>query len=281
MERYQEIEHSLHKKFSKTIWSKFISSIQEYELLSPGDCVAVCVSGGKDSMLLAKLFQQLQKISNFPFELKFLSMDPGYRPENRQLIEENAALMQIPLHIFDARILDVVNQTDHSPCYLCARMRRGNLYANAKALGCNKIALGHHFDDVIETVLMSMLYGSQIRTMMPKVHSDNFGGMELIRPLYLVREREIIRWANYNRLTFLRCACDFTAKAAEEEGYSKRDEIKKMIAALEKGNPQVPHNIFQSIHHVNLQTVVGYVQDGETHSFLEHYDDWAPESPQK
>lgn len=273
MERYREIEHSLHKKFSKTIWSKFVAAIKEYEMLSPGDRVAVCISGGKDSMLLAKLMQQLHKVSDFPFEVKFIVMDPGYLPENRKMIEDNAKQLNIPITIFDANIYDYVFSQPKNPCYLCSRMRRGNLYAQAKSLGCNKIALGHHFDDMIETVLISMIYGSQVRTMMPKLHSDNFEGMELIRPLYLVREAEIIRWKNYNKLEFLNCACRFTeCSTAGDNSTSKRAEIKALIAKLEKGNSQVPLNIFRSVHNIKLGAVIGYTLNGEQHSFLDHYD---------
>ena len=273
MERFQQIEHSLHKKFSKTIWSKFIAGIKEYQMISPGDRIAVCISGGKDSMLLAKLMQQLHKVSDFPFEVKFMVMDPGYLPENRKLIEDNAKLLNIPITIFDSNIFDVVYKIPKNACYLCSRMRRGNLYAFAKTLGCNKIALGHHFDDMIETVIMSILYGSQVRTMMPKLHSDNFEGMELIRPLYMVREADIVRWKNYNSLNFLQCACRFTEQASVNSGLSKRAEVKSLIAQLERGNSQVPHNIFRSVHNINLATVIGYTLNGESHSFLDDYDD--------
>ncbi|MFV0497021.1 MAG: ATP-binding protein [Candidatus Fimivivens sp.] len=272
MERYREIEHSLHKKFSKTIWSKFVGAIKEYEMLSPGDSVAVCISGGKDSMLLAKLMQQLHKVSDFPFEVKFMVMDPGYLPENRKMIENNAKLMNIPITIFDANIYDYVFSQPKNSCYLCSRMRRGHLYSQAKALGCNKIALGHHFDDMIETVLISMIYGSQVRTMMPKLHSDNFEGMQLIRPLYLVRESEIIRWKNYNKLAFLQCACRFTECATADPTTSKRAEIKALIATLEKSNSQVPLNIFRSVHNIKLGAVIGYTLNGNQHSFLDSYD---------
>lgn len=278
MERYQEIERSLHKKFSKTIWSRFVGSLKEYQMLSPGDKVAVCISGGKDSMLLAKCMQQLHKVSDFPFELKFMAMDPGYLPENRKLIEENAKTLNIPLEIFETNIFNVVYKEPKNPCYLCSRMRRGNLYAQARAMGCNKIALGHHFDDMIETVIMSILYGSQVRTMMPKLHSDNFEGMELIRPLYLVREAEIIRWKNYNKLNFLQCACRFTEASANYANLSKRMEVKALIAQLEKGNAQVPFNIFRSVHNINLATVIGYTLNGVQHSFLDDYDQAAIES---
>lgn len=276
MNRCQEIERSLHKKFSKTIWSRFVSGVKQYELLSPGDSVAVCISGGKDSMLLAKCMQLLHRFSDFPFELKFLVMDPGYLPQNRALIEENARLMEIPINVFEANIFNFVFKEDKSPCYLCSRMRRGNLYSEAKKLGCNKIALGHHFDDMIETVLMSIIYGSQVRTMLPKLHSDNFEGMELIRPLYMVRERDIIRWKEYNNLTFLQCACRFTEQSENHEELSKRREIKGLIAQLEKRNSQVPQNIFRSVHSINLATVLGYTLNGEEHSFLESYDDKVP-----
>lgn len=277
-DRRSQVEHSLHKKFSKTIWSRFIAAIQEYELLCPGDHVAVCISGGKDSMLLAKLMQQLHKVSDFPFALSFLVMDPGYLPENRRLIEQNAQMLGIPVRIFEAKIFDYVFHEPKNPCYLCSRMRRGNLYAEAKAMGCNKIALGHHFDDMIETVLMSILYGSQVRTMMPKLHSDNFAGMQLIRPLYLVREAEIIRWKNYNNLQFLQCACRFTEASAEHESLSKRAQVKQLIAELARDNSQVPANIFRSVHNIKLDTVLGYTLDGEFHSFLQGYDD-APAAP--
>lgn len=272
MDRSKEIEHSLHKKFSKTIWSRFVAAIKQYELIQPNDKIAVCISGGKDSMLLAKCMQQLHRVSDFPFELQFIVMDPGYLPENRSLIEENAATLNIPVHIFETNIFNVVYKETKNPCYLCSRMRRGNLYATAKSLGCNKIALGHHFDDMIETVLMSIIYGSQVRTMMPKLHSDNFEGMELIRPLYLVREREIIRWKNYNELRFLQCACRFTEASANHEELSKRREIKDMIAKLEKGNSQVPSNIYQSMLNVKLDNVIKYKHHGVEHSFLEDYD---------
>ena len=273
MEKFQEIERSLHKKFSKTIWNKFVGAIKTYQLLSEGDKVAVCISGGKDSMLLAKCMQQLQRVSDFPFELEFLVMDPGYLPENRRLIEHNASELNIPVTVFETRIFDVVYKIENNPCYLCARMRRGYLYSEAKKLGCNKIALGHHFDDVIETVLMSMLYGSQIRTMMPKLHSDNYEDMQLIRPLYMVREADIIKWKNYNNLNFLQCACRFTENSAHDELLSKRAEVKSIISGLEKENSQVGVNIFRSIHNVNLKTIIGYIDsDGKKHSFLDDYD---------
>jgi len=272
MDFCQQVEHSLHKKFSKTIWSKFVAAIKQFEMIQPDDRIAVCISGGKDSMLLAKLMQQLHKVSDFPFEVKFLVMDPGYLPENRALIEQNAASMNIPITVVENNIFNVVYNEPKNPCYLCSRMRRGTLYSAAKSIGCNKIALGHHFDDMIETVLMSIIYGSQVRTMMPKLHSDNFEGMELIRPLYLVRESEIIRWKEYNGLRFLQCACRFTEASAHHEDLSKRREIKGIIARLEKANSQIPYNIYQSMLNVKLDNVIKYKHHGVEHSFLEDYD---------
>ena len=271
----QQIERSLITKYRKTIWNRFIGGIKDYALIQEGDRIAVCISGGKDSMLLAKCMQQLHRHSEIPFHLEFLVMDPGYRPANRELILRNAALMEIPIHFFESQIFDVVADIPKSPCYLCARMRRGYLYSHAQKLGCNKIALGHHFDDVVETILMSTLYGAEYRTMMPKLHSTNFPGMELIRPLYLVRERDIIAWKHYNRLSFLQCACRFTEALGREDepGESKRQEVKELIAALRRDNPQVDINIFRSVHSVNLDTVIGWrsAAEGE-HSFLEKYD---------
>ncbi len=271
----QQIERSLITKYRKTIWNRFIGGIKDYALIREGDRIAVCISGGKDSMLLAKCMQQLHRHSEVPFHLEFLVMDPGYRPANRELILRNAALMEIPIHLFESQIFDVVADIPKSPCYLCARMRRGYLYSHAQKLGCNKIALGHHFDDVVETILMSTLYGAEYRTMMPKLHSTNFPGMELIRPLYLVRERDIIAWKHYNRLSFLQCACRFTEALGREDepGESKRQEVKELIAALRRDNPQVDINIFRSVHSVNLDTVIGWrsAAEGE-HSFLEKYD---------
>ncbi|MCI9508639.1 MAG: tRNA 2-thiocytidine biosynthesis protein TtcA [Angelakisella sp.] len=271
----QQIERSLITKYRKTIWNRFIGGIKDYALIQKGDRIAVCISGGKDSMLLAKCMQQLHRHSEIPFHLEFLVMDPGYRPANRELILRNAALMEIPIHLFESQIFDVVADIPKSPCYLCARMRRGYLYSHAQKLGCNKIALGHHFDDVVETILMSTLYGAEYRTMMPKLHSTNFPGMELIRPLYLVRERDIIAWKHYNHLSFLQCACRFTEALGREDepGESKRQEVKELIAALRRDNPQVDINIFRSVHSVNLDTVIGWrsAAEGE-HSFLEKYD---------
>lgn len=272
-----EVELSIRKKFHKNIFSKFCKAINEYELLKPNDKVAVCISGGKDSMLLAKLFQELKIHDKFPFELVFLVMDPGYNKKNRLLIETNAKNLNIPITIFETNIFESVLTIEKSPCYICARMRRGYLYSKAKELGCNKIALGHHYDDVIETTLMSMLYGAQIQTMMPKARSSNFEGMELIRPLYLVREKDIKHWRDYNNLQFLQCACKFTEKIAREEGIdysseSKRLEIKKLIADLNKVNPQVEANIFKSVENVCLGAVIGYKdEDNVRHNFKEKY----------
>ena len=272
----EAVELSLRKKFKKSIWCKFTKAINEYELVKPNDKIAVCISGGKDSMLMAKLFQELKRHDKFPFEVVFLVMDPGYSPENRRVIEENARSMSIPVHIFESDIFDSVYNIEKNPCYICARMRRGYLYSHAKALGCNKIALGHHFDDVIETILMGMLYGGQVQTMMPKLHSTNFEGMELIRPLYLVREDDIKHWRDYNDLHFLRCACRFTEACAavppNGDSGSKRLETKKLIAELKKTNPFIESNLFKSMQNVALNCVLSYTFKGERHSFLEHYD---------
>lgn len=274
---YLDIEQSIRKKFKKSIWCKFTKAVREYELVKEGDKIAVCISGGKDSMLMAKLFQELQRHNRFPFEVTFLVMDPGYSKENRQIIENNAKKLHIPLTIFESDIFEAVLHVEKSPCYLCARMRRGHLYAKAKELGCNKIALGHHYDDVIETILMGMLYGAQVQTMMPKLHSTNFEGMELIRPLYLVREDDIKKWRDYNDLHFLQCACKFTETCSIEGGdsSSKRMEIKHLIRDLKKTNPFVEGNIFKSVENVNLSTVIAYKQDGVKHHFLESYDEVA------
>lgn len=271
----QEVEKSLRKKFKKSIWSQFTRAINTYELVKPGDRIAVCISGGKDSMLMAKLFQELKRHNKFEFEVKFLVMDPGYSPENRRVIEENARRLRIPVTIYESDIFDSVYHIEKSPCYLCARMRRGHLYAYAREMGCNKIALGHHYDDVIETILMGMLYGAQVQTMMPKLHSTNFDGMELIRPLYLVREDDIKAWRDYNGLHFIQCACKFTDTCTtcnNEENQSKRVEIKELIRTLKKTNPFVEGNIFKSVENVNLDTVVAYKQHGQRHHFLEEYD---------
>ncbi len=267
----QLIERSINKKYRRELWTPFMQAVRRYELIQPGDRIAVCVSGGKDSMLLAKLMQELHRHTEVPFELTFLSMDPGYNARNRQKIEENAALLRVPLTIFESNVFAVANGTDHNPCYLCARMRRGHLYSKARELGCNKIALGHHFNDVIETTVMAMFYGAQLQAMPPKLHSDNFEGMELIRPLYCVREDDIIAWARYNRLEFIRCACRFTENAAADTGASKRQEIKQLIKTLKRGNPDIEMSIFNSIHAVCLDTMPGWKTGGETHSFLERY----------
>ena len=266
-------ENSLRKKFRKTIWSRFTLALKQYRLVNAGDCVAVCISGGKDSTLMAKLFQELKRYSRVPFDVRYIVMDPGYSPANRQLIEENARRLQIPIEIFETDIFGSVVNVEKNPCYLCARMRRGHLYSYARQLGCNKIALGHHYDDVIETILMGMLYGAQIQTMLPKLHSTNYPGMELIRPLYLVREADIVRWRDYNSLRFLRCACRFTENSATDEQLSKRSEIKALIATMKKTNPDVEARIFRSVENVCLDSVVGWKTGGERHSFLDHYDD--------
>lgn len=271
-ERLKDIERSINKKFHKQIWSRFTSGINDYQLVEPGDKIAVCISGGKDSMLMAKLFQELKRHNKFPFELVFLVMDPGYNPRNRELIESNAKLLNIPVTIFESDIFESVVHIEKSPCYLCARMRRGYLYSKAKELGCNKIALGHHYDDVIETVLMGMLYGGQVQTMMPKLHSTNFEGMELIRPMYLIREDDIKHWCSYNDLHFLQCACRFTENCATQpDNNSKRQEIKEMIRRMKEINPQVESNIFKSVENVNIDTVISYKKDGIKHSFLDEY----------
>ncbi len=273
-----DIERSIIKKYRKTIWRPFVRALNDYKMIEPEDQIAVCISGGKDSFLLAKCMQEILRHGKMRFGLYFLVMDPGYHPDNRRLIEENARLMGIPVQIFESDIFDVVVDIEESPCYLCARMRRGWLYARAKELGCNKIALGHHFDDAVETVLMSMLYGGQVNTMMPKLHSTHFQGMELIRPLYLVKERDILDWKEYNQLRFLQCACRFTEriareKALEEEVHSsKRQEIKELIRELEKINPNVAKNIFRSVENVNLDACIGYVKGGQRHHFMETYD---------
>lgn len=272
----KDVEQSLRKKFRKSIWCKFTKALNEYELVKPGDKIAVCISGGKDSMLMAKLFQELKRHNKFDFEVKFLVMDPGYSPANRQVIEENAKRLEIPIEIFESDIFESVYNVEKSPCYLCARMRRGYLYSHAQKMGCNKIALGHHYDDVIETILMGMLYGGQVQTMMPKLHSIHFEGMELIRPLYLIREEDIKHWRDYNSLHFIQCACRFTDTCTtcrpNGESASKRMEIKHMIAEMKKVNPYVETNIFRSIENVNLDTVVAYKKNGVRHSFLEDYE---------
>ncbi|MBE6009274.1 MAG: tRNA 2-thiocytidine biosynthesis protein TtcA [Lachnospiraceae bacterium] len=270
-----DIERSIVKKFRKEIWRKFTRAINEYELIKDGDRIAVCISGGKDSMLMAKLFQELERHGKKNFETVFLVMDPGYNKENALAIRNNAELMHVPITVFSSDIFDIVTDIEDSPCYLCARMRRGHLYAKAKELGCNKIALGHHFDDVIETILMGMLYGGQIQTMMPKLHSTNFEGMELIRPMYLIREEAVKHWRDYNKLHFLQCACKFTEQCALEESRessSKRKEVKALIRELAKRNPYIEKNIFRSVENVNLKTIIAYKEDGVKHSFLDTYE---------
>ncbi|MCR5272589.1 MAG: tRNA 2-thiocytidine biosynthesis protein TtcA [Lachnospiraceae bacterium] len=272
----KDVERSIIKKFKKDIWRKFTKAINEYEMIQDGDKIAVCISGGKDSMLMAKLFQELERHGRKNFDLVFLVMNPGYNKINYETIVNNAKFLNVPIQVFESEIFDIVADEGDSPCYLCARMRRGHLYSKAKELGCNKIALGHHFDDVIETIVMGMMYGAQIQTMMPKLHSTNFPGMELIRPLYLVREKDIIHWMNYNRLHFIRCACRFTEKIdmADTVGkVSKRAEVKELINTLSKVNPYIEMNIFRSVENVNLNTVIAYKKDGIRHHFLENYYD--------
>lgn len=273
MTRAQLAERSILKKYNKTIWSRFIKGMKEYRMIDPGDCIAVCISGGKDSMLMAMCMKHLQKYSEIPFEARYIVMDPGYNPVNREKIIRNAAALEIPIEIFESTIFDAVADIEKNPCYLCARMRRGYLYSKAESLGCNKIALGHHFDDVIETILMGVIYGAQFQTMMPKLHSSNFTGMELIRPLYMVREADIIAWARYNGLEFLQCACRFTEKCAEGDGtgVSKRREIKELLCRLRADNPLIDMNIFRSAENVNLETVISYHKGDEYHSFLDDY----------
>lgn len=276
LEKYELVERSIIKKYRKEIWDPFIIAVKTYELIKPDDKIAVCISGGKDSMLMAKLFQQLHKYTEFPFEVVFLVMDPGYNKINRDKIESNAQLLHIPITVFETNIFDVANKTDKSPCYLCARMRRGHLYKKARDMGCNKIALGHHFNDVIETTLLGMFYGSQLQSMPPKLHSTNFKGMELIRPMYCIHEDSILAWKRYNGLEFIQCACRFTENCALSNdgiGNSKRQEIKKLIAYLKRDNPNIEKSIFNSIHSVCLDTMVGYKSDGVKHSFLEKYDE--------
>lgn len=268
----EAVELSLRKTFHKTIFAKFCRAINEYDLIQPNDKIAVCISGGKDSMLMAKLFQELKRHNKIPFELVFLVMDPGYNAKNCALIESNLQLLNIPATFFSTDIFENVANVEKSPCYLCARMRRGHLYSQARQLGCNKIALGHHYDDVIETILMGMLYGGQVQTMMPKLYSKNFPGLQLIRPMYLVREQDILRWRDTNHLTFIQCACKFTEQSAHDEHNSKRLRVKKLIAELKQSDPQIERNIFRSVENVNLSTVITYKdQAGHYHNFLDDY----------
>ena len=275
LEPSQEIERSIMKKYRKELWNPFIQAVKNYELVQENDKIAVCISGGKDSMLMAKLMQLLQRYGDVPFELVFLVMDPGYNERNRNKIEQNAKLLDIPVTIFETNIFEVANSTDKSPCYLCARMRRGHLYNKAKELGCNKIALGHHFNDVIETTLIGMFYASQLKAMMPKLHSTNFEGMELIRPMYCIHEDDIIAWKRYNELEFIQCACRFTENCTMCDnggGGSKRQEIKTLIRRLKRDNPLIDKSIFNSIHAVSLDTMPGYKTHGKTYSFVDIYN---------
>ena len=276
LEPYQLIERSIIKKYRKTLWNPFVAAVKRYELIESGDKIAVCISGGKDSMLMAKLLQQLQRHSEVPFELMFLVMDPGYNEINRKKIESNAELLHVPITVFETNIFEVANNAGESPCYLCARMRRGHLYSQAKSLGCNKIALGHHLSDVIETTLIGMFYGSQLQGMLPKLHSTNFEGMTLIRPMYCINEEDILSWVRYNDLEFIQCACRFTeniAASGDGVGESKRQEVKQLIKRLKQDNPLIEKHIFNSIHSVCLDTMVGYKTDGEEHSFLERFNE--------
>ena len=274
-EKRARIEQSIIKKFRKPIWRAFTRALNTYDLIQEGDKIAVCISGGKDSMLMAKLFQELKKHGKFQFETVFLVMNPGYNADNWKIIQDNAKLLGIPLTVFESDIFDTVATIEQNPCYLCARMRRGHLYAQAKALGCNKIALGHHFDDVIETILMGMLYSGKIETMMPKLHSQNFEGMELIRPMYLITEDAVKAWRDYNGLQFIQCACRFTENCVSCGGGrgSKRDEMKELIAHFRKESDVIEKNIFKSVHNINLKTVIGYHKDDWTYNFLDDYND--------
>ena len=272
MEEYKEIEKSIIKKYREEIWSKFIKAVQEYKLINENDKIMVCISGGKDSFLLAKCMEELSKHGKFPFDVHYVVMNPGYNEENVQKIIDNAKRMNVKIEIFESDIFAITDkECPDNPCYLCARMRRGFLYSKAKSLGCNKIALGHHINDVIETTLLSMFYGSEVKTMMPKLHSENFEGLELIRPLYLVREEDIISWAKSNNLSFLNCACRFTEKS-KNENISKRKEIKELIKEIKKVNPNIEHNIFKALDNVNLNCILSYNENGIHHSFLENYE---------
>ena len=275
MEKYKEIEKSIIKKYRKEIWAKFIEAVKTYELIQDNDKIMVCISGGKDSFLLAKCIQELKRHGKINFEARYVVMDPGYNEYNRKYIEDNARILNIPIEIFESDIFDVVSTIDSkSPCYLCAKMRRGYLYNKAKEIGCNKIALGHHFDDVIETTLLSMFYGAEIKTMMPKLHSDNYEGLELIRPLYLVKEGAIISWRNYNELTFINCDCRFTEGCSLiNDGTSKRKEMKELIKKMRQINREIDHNIFKSMDNVNLNCVLGTKKNGEYKSFLDEYNE--------
>lgn len=275
-DRTRQIERSIIKTYRKSIWRKFVKGIQEYDMIKPGDNIAVCISGGKDSMLLAKLMQELLRHGKFEFGVKFLVMDPGYNKANRAKIEENAKILGVPITVFETDIFNSVVNVDDSPCYLCARMRRGYLYRFAKELGCNKIALGHHFDDVVETILMGMFYGGQVQTMMPKLHSSNFPGMELIRPMYLVEEEAVIKWRDYNNLEFIQCACRFTENIEVHDSgasNSKRQEMKELIKNYKQINPNIDKNIFRSMHNINLRTIIGYHNESMEYNFLDDYEE--------
>lgn len=273
LEKHERVERSIIKTYRKRIWNPFLIALKNYKLVNAGDKIAVCISGGKDSMLMAKLLQELHKYSEVPFELVYLVMNPGYNAENLKKIEDNAKLLHIPITVFETNIFSVADKTEKSPCYLCARMRRGHLYKMAQDLGCNKIALGHHFNDVIETTLLGMFYGSQLQSMLPKLHSTNFEGMELIRPMYCIHEDAIIAWQKYNELEFIQCACRFTENCDNGTGDSKRQEIKQLIKKLKKTNPNIEKSIFNSIHSVCLDTMAGYKSNGVEHSFLDNYDE--------
>ena len=274
MERYEEIERSIIKKYRKLIWRRFVRGVEEYKLIQDNDKIAVCISGGKDSFLLAKCLQELKKHGKIKFDLEYIVMNPGYKDKNLDLIKENAKTLNIPIKIFESDIFAVVNKiAEKNPCYMCARMRRGYLYNKAKELGCNKIALGHHYDDVIETILLSMLYGAEIKTMMPKLHSTNFKGIDLIRPLYLVKEDDIISWVKFNELNFINCACSFTEKRLEDESISKRLEMKKLIKKFRTINENIDQNIFKSVENVNIDAIIGYKTKNKKYSFLDSYDD--------
>lgn len=275
LEKYQQIERSIITTYRKTLWSPFVLAVKKYQLIQAGDKIAVCISGGKDSMLLAKLMQELHRHTDIPFELTFLVMDPGYNEINRKKIEENARILNVPITVFESDIFSAAETVSaDAPCYLCARMRRGHLYAKAKELGCNKIALGHHKSDVIETTVMGMLYGGQLQGMLPRIKSTNFEGMELIRPLYCILEEDILRWKEYNGLDFIACACKFTQKitGGDDDTFSARKRVKALIAELKKENPNVENNIFQSIHNVQLDTLAEYKTDGKKHTFLEKFE---------
>ncbi len=273
MEKYKEIERSIIKKFRKDIWSKFVKAVAEFELIQENDKIMVCISGGKDSFLLAKCMEEIKRHGKVKFDVCYVCMDPGYNDFNRDMILDNAKILNVDLQMFESDIFDVVASVDRSPCYLCARMRRGCLYKKAQELGCNKIALGHHFDDVIETTLLSMFYGAEVKTMMPKLHSDNFEGLELIRPMYFIKEEDIIAWKKYNELTFINCACRFTEGCSlVNDGTSKRRVVKDLVKMMKKDNPNIDYNIYKALDNVNLDCVVGYKKNKEKYSFLDEYD---------